>query len=172
MKPEIIIPFVMIDIFVTIMILSLIVVRNRSGKEAKKMAEIAAGINGRLKNSLFIPPSIEADYKGSRMGISYFRGGNKSGPPHLDVSLFKKPPFRLSLTMEGAVPQIFKKTGLIKELVINVPDFDRKFLIQTSDKMKCLMYLSDYPQRKSRHAKMFLVEPERPTADERKPFFP
>ncbi|MCX5641683.1 MAG: hypothetical protein NTY10_00330 [Candidatus Omnitrophica bacterium] len=147
MKPEIIIPFVMIDIFATIMILSFVVARNRSGKEAGKMAEIAIGIKGRLKKSLFMSPVIEVSDQGSPMVISYFCGGSKSGPPHLDVSLVKKPPFRLLLTKEGAVPQIFKKAGLIREMVINVPDFDNKFLIQTSDKMKCLMYLSDYRKR-------------------------
>ncbi len=111
------------------------------------MAEIAAGINGRLKKSLFMPPSVGVDYRGSRMAINYFRGGNKNGPPHLDIFLFKKPPFRLSIIQRTALPKILQNISLLKNMVINVPDFDNKFLIRTSDKAKCLIYLSNYRKR-------------------------
>ena len=147
MEIDDIIRFIPYSIFFIVMILSFIFSRNRSGKEAGKMAEIAAGINGRLKKSLFMPPSIEVDYKGSRITINYFRGGNKSGPPHLDISLLKKPPFRLSVTRKSAVSQILNMAVFLRKVVTTVPGFDSKFLIQTSDRTKCLIYLSDYRKR-------------------------
>ncbi|MFH0795454.1 MAG: hypothetical protein V2A65_00145 [Candidatus Omnitrophota bacterium] len=121
-------------------------------KSRKRLKEsfdqIAVKIGGRTNTSFFSLPGVEGNYKGIPVKIIY-NGGGEDTLPYFKITFSRKPPFWLTLYEENSLTTFGKKLRLVKEVVLNVPDFDEKFFIRTNDKMRSIVFLSDSRNRET-----------------------
>jgi len=150
MKTLVVLAIIIIAVTPAIIILRKVI--PASIKSRKKLKEIfdqiAVKIGGITKTSFLSLPGVEGNYKGIPVKIIYNSGG-ENNPPYFKITFSKKPPFILTLYEENPLTRFGKKFGLVKEVVLNVPDFDEKFFIRTNDKMRGTVFLSDYRNRET-----------------------
>ena len=95
----------------------------------------------------FLVPAMSGSYKGKNIKIE-IRPGGKNSPPYLYVWLYASSQFSLNVYPEGALQKLGKNLGLVKEIQIDVPEFDEKFVIKADQAALAAKFLSSEMNRK------------------------
>lgn len=107
--------------------------RNRS---LKKLGEVFQGYVPGL--ALF--PNFKGEFQGMNFYVSLFER-SKSSPSYLNIALLKGPSFKLSIYKQSFLGDLGKKIGILREIEINDPEFDRQFMIFSNDAQRAAAYL-------------------------------
>jgi len=94
-----------------------------------------------------VTPRIVGRYRDHSLSLTIMPGG-KNSPPRLTMCLYAVTPFQLHIYREGTLQKVGKKLGLLEEIEIGIPYFDRNFLIQTASASRARAYLCDVHRRK------------------------
>jgi len=108
-------------------------------KKYRVLERLIPILNGRI--SYFLMPKLTGIYQGSGFTIS-FTPASKNSPPHVNFCLLSPLPFKITLTKENPIERFLKKFRLVREIDINVPEFDKKYMIRTDDKNRAQYLLS------------------------------
>lgn len=103
--------------------------------------------NVRMGKSLFFP-ALSGSYRGKAIWIE-IRPGIRNSPPRLYLQLYTPTRFTLTVYPEGIVQKFGKKIRLIRDLQIDVPDFDEKFVIKTDQPPLAIRFLSSEAVRRT-----------------------
>ncbi len=141
---------ILIVIFSAFIVLLIIVfVRSSMNKRVKEVFDkVALALGAQVGRSSFGTPRVEGHYQDVGFRVLYEHGMQNS-PAVLRVRILKAPGFALGFRREGLDTKLSKRIGLMKDLKIGVPDFDDEFFIETSDRTRCLAYLSGSENRDS-----------------------
>lgn len=107
-------------------------------KYNKQIREVSKYLNATTKKKFIFNQIIEDQFNNIPYVIKYLLNRYSSA---FQIEFHVKPPFKLSIRKENIDTRISKKIGLVKEIKINVPDFDNKYLILSDDKMLSEQYL-------------------------------
>ncbi|MDD4954120.1 MAG: hypothetical protein PHG40_04345 [Candidatus Omnitrophica bacterium] len=127
--------FVAVFVFITSVAVTL------ARKRDKALKELAANLNAKIPKFSFYP-TLNGEHQGLKYTISLFPGG-KNTPPYLQAQLLKKSAFRLSVYRESILSDFGKKLGLVHEVKVNDPAFDKDFLFFSNRQEQASTYLNN-----------------------------
>jgi len=108
-------------------------------RKYKVLESLIPIFNGRI--SYFFMPKLIGSYQGSRFTISFTPAG-KSSPPYVNFYLLSPVSFKITLTKEDVIERFMKKLRLVREVEINIPEFDKRYMIWANDKTRAQYLLS------------------------------
>jgi len=126
-----------------VVLLTIMTVRSMN----KDYARIAADLGGEVVNRFFVAHHVRLLNHGFEARIEMLFGGNRNNPPLLVIRQKTDLDFSLSIAREGRSSRALKKAGLLKEVVVGEPEFDRKYLIKSSAAEAAARFLSS-PERR------------------------
>jgi hypothetical protein len=125
-------PFVIIAIALVSVILE--------GKRQKeRLKRLCLHLQGRVSG--FLTPSFKGQHEGLWYTLTLGAEG-KNAPPQLVVSFEKPCSFSLSIYKETVFSRLGEQFGIVRELKVNDPSFDKEFLIFSRKPQQALLFLN------------------------------
>ncbi len=137
------IPLIITGIFVTIAVVFIIysVKKKKGYLQELSLTFENAELGG------FAPVFLGGIYKGKRVRVELYSGGENS-PPCIHLKLFTDTPFSLTIYTEGMLQKLGKHMGLVKEVETGIPGFDEKFVIKSDNAGRTKEYLMSEVNRR------------------------
>lgn len=108
-------------------------------QQLARLKKLTSCLSGDIP-SFSLAPVFYGDYLGIRFAVMLAPASEGSGE-HLQISVYKETSLRLRLYRESYFSQIGKKIGLLREVEINDPLFDEKYLIFSNQPKLAINYL-------------------------------
>ncbi len=120
-------------------IVAFVIQRFVNRKKYRILESLISIFSGRI--SYFFMPKLIGSYQGSGFTISFTPAG-KSSPPYVNFYLLFPVSFKITLTRENPIERFMKKLRLVRDIEINIPEFDKRYMIWANDKTRAQYFLS------------------------------
>jgi len=112
--------------------------------DKKKLENLIPLLNGTIKTQ-WGRPLLQGIWEGKTAKISLKPGGRNT-PPKLQIALQHYLNFKLTIYTDNLLYQLAKKTGLMKEVEIGEPEFDKKYFLETNNPQEVISFLTSKKQ--------------------------
>jgi len=117
--------------------------------DGRKKKEALTRLSHRIRGTVggFFQQSLRGSYEGVRFALILIPAG-KNTPPYLTLEFFKTLPFTLQVTGENAFTRLGEKWGLVKDIAVHDPAFDKRFFVRSDDPRKAASFLENVEVRR------------------------